>query len=336
MASGQWRVLSAALTVSIPITDAVADEFERKYRAAAVSRCTKVEPAPGTPSVPGGYLFGLTDPTDPGDPCTWELAFESHARYGKRDGRYLGVTSKLEVGYTYSQHVAFALAAYHTYTRWSDVALCQDSLAGEGDGVSAAGLSKHGADGVSAELFVRVLSRSPGQPLAAAVAIEPRWGRIDNLTGHQATGYGGQFKLLLDAPITEKLYAAVNVSYGLGQQKLAIPNAQWSRASFAVATVAVSHEVYTAEKRFIERIMVGAEGVGVLPFNGLVLNHYDGYAFFFGPTLGIGFQGDRFLSIVWLPQIAGHARFSKFSGARDLDHGERHELRVKFATPFSM
>jgi hypothetical protein len=336
MASGQWRVLSAALTVSIPITDVVADEFERKNRAAAVSRCTKVEPAPGTPSVPSGYLFGLTDPTDPGDPCTWELAFESHARYGKRDGRYLGVTTKTEIGYTYSQDVAFAVAVYHTYTRWSDVSLCQESLAGEGDGVSAAKLSRHGSDGLSAELFVRVLSRSPGQPLAATVSIEPRWGRIDNLTGHQATGYGGQFKLLMDAPITNGLYAAVNVSYGLGQQKIAIANAQWSRASFAAASAALSSEVYVAEKRFIERVMVGVEGVGVMPFNGLLLNKYDGYAFFFGPTVGIGFRGDRFLSIVWLPQLTGHARFSKFSGARDLDHGERHELRVKFATPFSL
>jgi hypothetical protein len=335
MASCQWRILSAALTVSIPITDAVADEFERKYRAAPVSsRCTKVDPPAGTPSVPSGYIFGLTDPTDPGDPCTWELAFESHARIGKRDGRYLGVTTKTEISYTYNQNIAFAVAAFHTYTHWSEVSTCQESLAGEG--LSAKKFSRVGSDGISAELFVRVLSRSPGQPLAATVAIEPRWGRIDSLTGHQATGYGAELKLLMDAPITSRLFAAVNVTYGLGQQKMAIANAQWSRGSYAAASLAVSAEVYAAEKRFIERVMIGVEGVGTTPFNGIFLNQFDGYAFYLGPTFGIGFKGDRFLNVVWLPQIAGHARFPSSSGARDLDHFERQQFRVKFATPFSL
>jgi hypothetical protein len=328
--------LSVALAVGIPTADAMAGKLEPKSRAAAVSRCTKVEPPAGTPSMPSGYIFGLTDPTDPGDPCTWELAFEAHARVGKRDGRYLGVATKTEIGYTYSQNVAFSLAAFHTYTRWSDVTASQEALASAGDGVLATNASKLGFDGLSAELFVRVLSRSPGQPLAVSVAVEPRWGRIDSLTGHLATSYGAEFKLLMDAPITSRLFAGVNIIYGLGQQKLDIPNAEWSRGSFASASLALSAEVYAAEKRFIERVMVGVEGVGATPFNGLLLDKIDGYAFFFGPTLGIGFRGDRFLSFVWLPQIAGQARFPSLPGAKNLDHFERQEFRVKFATPISL
>jgi hypothetical protein len=333
MASGGWRVLSVALAVGIPTAGAMAGKLEPKSRAAAVDRCTKVEPLPGTPTVPGGYIFGLTDPTDPGDPCTWELAFEAHARYGKRDGRYLGATTKTEIGYTYSQNVAFSLAAFHTYTRWSDVTASQEALASAGDGVFASNVSKLGFDGLSGELFVRVLSRSPGQPLAVSVAVEPRWSRIDNLTGYEAPGYGAQFKLLMDAPITNRLFAGMNINYGLGQQRLAIPNAQLSQGSFVAASLALSAEVYTAEKSFIERVLVGVEGLGVTPFNGLFLNQFDGYAFFFGPTLGIGLRDDRFLSLVWLPQIAGQARFPSLPGAKDLDHFERHEFRVKLSTP---
>jgi hypothetical protein len=213
------------------------------------------------------------------------------------------------------------------------VTASQDALASAGDGVLATNVSKLGFDGLSGELFVRVLSRSPGQPLAVSVAVEPRWSRLDSLTGYEAPGYGAQFKLLMDAPLTNRLFAGVNINYGLGQQKLAIPNAEWSRGSFIAASLALSAEVYTAEKSFIERVMVGVEGLGATPFNGLLLDKFDGYAFFFGPTLGIGFSGDRFLSVVWLPQIAGEARFPTLPGAKDLDHFERHEFRVKLATP---
>jgi hypothetical protein len=317
---------------------AAADKVVRKAPVAAapiLDRCTKVEPLPGTPAMPVGYFFGMTDPTDSGDPCTWELVQENHARMGRRDGHYLGISSKTEISYTYGHNVAFAFSAFGAYTRWSDVRVMRDSLADAGTGVAINRMNQLEFDGLSGELFVRVLSRAPNQPFAMTVAVEPRWSRFDsvNNTGQRAVGYGVEFKWLLDVVLTERVFAAVNLNYSLGTQRYALPDAIWSRSSAGDVSAALIGQVYAAEKQFLESIYVGAEGRYRTSFDGLAFNRHVGGAVFFGPTLGIGFSGERFLSLVWLPQVTGRARPASAPGALELDNYERHEIRLKLATP---
>jgi hypothetical protein len=328
-------LLGALLTC---LTVPAAEAAERKPAARiAFDRCAKVEPLPGTPEMPGAYLFGFTDSTDPGDPCTWGFASENDARFGKRDGRYFALSSKSELTYTYSRNVALSVSAFTAYHRWSDVSAIQDTLASEGEGVFADSLRRASFDGVSGELFVRVLARSPGQPVAATLAVEPRWSRVDNITGYRAEGYGAEFKLLVDAVLAERLYAAVNFNYGLGTQRFDIPGAEWARASIANASAAVTAQIYAGkQQQWLQGLFLGIEARHKSAFDGLGLDTQVGRAFFLGPTLTLNLPGDRSLSLAWTPQLAGRARDAASPGSLDLDNYERHELRVKFAMPLEL
>ena len=314
---------------------AAADAVPGKAPAASpsASRCAKVEPRPGTPSMPVGYFFGFTDPTDAGDPCTSELVVDNVTHAGKRDGRYLGSTAGAEISYTVMHNVAVAAGIYDTYARWNDVTVLQGALAAIGDGVAVNRLDTLRFDGLSAELFVRVLERAPRHPVAVTVSIKPRWAAVDNTTGYPANAYGSEFKLLVDAVLTERLFAAANFTYGLAAQKFDIPNAPWFHASAANASAAVTAQIYSAETQAVQSIFFGAEVRYRSVFDGLALNRLAGNAFFMGPTLAVGFPNERMISLAWIPQLAGRSRIDPSPGSLDLAAYERHEFRLKFATP---
>lgn len=300
--------------------------------AAGVDRCAKIEPLPGTPFVPTGSIFGFTDPTDLGDPCIWTFASENSGRAGKRDGSYFALTSKSEISYTYTSNVAFAFSVFAAYTRWANVTAVQDTLATQGDGAFLDRLNRLSFDGLSGEFLVRLATRGPGQPVAVTASVEPRWSYVDFVTGYRADGYGAEFKLLIDFPLAERLFAAVNLNYALGTQKFAIPNARWERGSRTNVSAALTAQVYAAAKQTVEGVFVGAEGRYRTLFDGLWLDRFAGDAFNFGPTLAVAFAGDRVLTVVWSPQLAGRVSPAT-SGGLNLTHADRQEFRVKFETP---
>jgi hypothetical protein len=330
-----WRwVPPVVLCLGIPTAAAAADTVVRKAPTKpveAVDRCAKVEPPPGTPVVPSGNIFGFSDPTDLGDPCTWNFASENTGRAGKRDGSYFFLESKNELSYTYTSDIAFAFSAFTTYNRWSNVTVLQDTLATQGDGVFLNRLNRLSFAGLSGEFLVRLVKRAPGQPVAVTAAVEPRWASVDGEagTGYRADGYAAEFKLLADVALTERLFGAVNLNYALGTQKFDIPNALWERASGTNVSAALTAQIYAAEKQTIEGIFVGVEGRYRTQFEGLLLDRFTGEAFNAGPTLAIAFAGDRMLSLAWSPQVAGGTSPST-PGRLNLDEFERMEFRVKF------
>jgi hypothetical protein len=300
--------------------------------AAIADRCAKVEPPPGTPSVPGGDIFGFTDPADIGDPCSWALASENSGRASRRDGSYFALTSKTEVAYTYSNNVAFAFAVFNTYTRWSNVTVARDTLAGEGTGVFLNRYDKLSFDGLSGEVSVRLVTRAPGQPVAVTFSTEPRWSYVDFVTGYRADGYAAEFKLFIDVALTERLFAAVNLNYALGTQKFDIPNAMWERGSATNVSAALTAQIHASEKQTIEGVFVGIEGRFRSVFDGLLLDRFAGNVFNFGPTFAVAFAGDRMLNVAWSPQLAGRVSPAT-PGGLNLTHFDRQEFRVKFVTP---
>ena len=328
-------VLAVALIVGIVAPAVAADDNTNKAPARSLfgDRCGVLEWPPGTPNLPGGYLFGFTDPTDPGNPCALDFASENDSRLGKRDGRYFALTSKNEVSYVAARNVALTLAIFGIYQRWSNVTAVQSVLANEGTGVFINRFNEVFIDGLSGEVFVRLLARAPGQPVAVTVALEPRWSRFDRVTGFRAEGYATEFKFLVDAVLTERLFAALNLNYGLGTQRFDIPGANWVRASATNVSAALAAQVYAAEKSWIEGIFLGAEVRYRSVFDGLLLNRMTGDALNVGPTFAVTFPGERIISIAWSPQVAGKARPASAPGALDLDNFERHEFRFKFAAP---
>jgi hypothetical protein len=330
------ELLALALLVVATVPALAADSDARKapaQRTAAFDRCAKVEPLPGTPVMPVGYFFGFTDPTDSGDPCTSELVLDNIAHLGKRDGRYFGSTMGAEISYTVMHNIAVAAGIYGTYTRWNDVTVLQSALASMGNGVTVNRLDMLRFDGLSVELFMRVLERAPRQPFAMTISVKPRWSAVDNTTGYPAQTYGSEFKLLMDVVLAERLFAAGNFTYGLAAQKFDIANAPWLQASVANASAALTGQVYAAETHLVRSVFLGAELRYRSVFEGLALNRLAGNAFFAGPTLAIGFPNERMISLAWTPQISGRSRIDPLPGSLDLAAYERHELRLKFATP---
>jgi hypothetical protein len=317
-------------------TQAVADDaVVRKAPAKpaeVVDRCAKIEPLPGTPVVPGGSIFGFTDPTDLGDPCTWNFASENTGRAGKRDGSYFGLASKSEISYTYTSNIAFAFSTFTAYTRWSNVTVAQDMLASQGDGVFLNRLNRLSFDGLSGEFLVRLVTRGPNQPVAVTAAVEPRWSYVDFVTGYRADGYAAEFKLLIDFALTERLFGAINLNYALGTQKFDILNAHWENGSGTNVSAALTAQIYAAEKQIVEGVFVGVEGRYRTLFDGLWLDRFAGDVFNFGPTLAIAFAGDRVLTLVWSPQVAGRVSPAT-AGGLNLTQADRLEFRVKFETP---
>jgi hypothetical protein len=324
-------VLCLGMATQAAADDAVVRKAPAKP-AEVVDRCAKIEPLPGTPVVPGGSIFGFTDPTDLGDPCTWNFASENTGRAGKRDGSYFGLATKSEFSYTYSSNIAFAFSAFTAYTRWSNVTVVQDTLASQGDGVFLDRLHRLSFDGLSGEFLVRLVTRGPGQPVAVTASVEPRWSHVDLVTGYTANGYAAEFKLLIDFALAERLFGAVNLNYALGTQKFDIPNARWEQGSGTNVSAALTAQVYAAEKQTVEGVFVGLEGRYRTVFDGLWLDRFDGDIFNLGPTLAIAFAGDRVLTVAWSPQVAGRVSPAT-PGGLNLTHAERLEFRVKFETP---
>jgi hypothetical protein len=332
------RTIFSALLIAGLTTPVIAADLPRKAPvkpANFADRCAKVEPPKGTPEVPDGDIFGFTNPTDIGDPCQWYFASEHTGLAGRRDGSFFALFTKSEVAYTYSENLAFAFSAFTAYNKWSNVAVLQDALASAGAGVTVTEWDKLQFDGLSGEILLRLVKRSPGQPFALTVAMEPRWSRIDlaNLTGYPAEFYANELKLFLDVALTQHLFAAMNVVYVLATQKYGIADANWVNGSGTVVSAALTGRIHTAEKALVEGVFLGVEGRLLSAFTGLFLNENIGNAFFMGPTLAIAFQGERILNFVWTPQVAGRAHPASVPGALDLDNFDRHHFRVKFETP---
>lgn len=323
--------LTAALMAAASAPIFAADMVVKAPRPVAGDRCAKVEPLPGTPSVPGGDIFGITSGTDIGDPCSWAMALEFTGRAGKRDGSYVAVTDKTQFTYTYNDRLAFAFSPFATYTSWANVTVAQDALAGLG--IAATSFNQTQFDGVSGEAFYRVLARSPNQPVAITLSMEPRWARVDGLTGFRSDAYGNEFKVFMDVALSETLYAALNLNYALARSRFDTPGADWVDSSTTNVSAALTARLFAQDKATVEAIYLGLEGRFVSAYSGLTLNENVGNAFFMGPTLAVAFAGGRMLNLVWSPQLAGAAKPASAPGALDLDNFERHQFRVKFASP---
>jgi hypothetical protein len=107
----------------------------------------------------------------------------------------------------------------------------------------------------------------------------------------------------------------------------------WNYSSTNILSVP-TRRIHEAEKTLIEGVLLGAETRLLSSLSGFSLNQNVGNAFFARPTLAIAFQGRQVLNFILTPQPAGGARPASTPGALDIDNDERHELPVKFATPF--
>lgn len=266
--------------------------------------------------VPGGDIFGFSSPTDIGEKGAKGVALESSTRIGKRGGSYASPTLKTQFGATLSDDFAVALSPFVTGHRIRAAPDLDDR-------------SQVRFDGFSGEASWRFLARSATNPIAMTVSIEPRYGRVDALSGDRIVSHGAEAKLFVDAVLVkDTLYGALNLNYAFGTQRSVVPfDPAWQDGSGTNLSGALTYQVS-------KDLFVGLEARYLTAFSGATLDQFAGHALLFGPNLLYNLpDGKSSFNIAWTPQIAGRA---VGAGGRplDLDNFERHQLRVKFSTSF--
>jgi hypothetical protein len=270
-------------------------------------------PEPKSFEMPGGDIFGFTNPTDVGNPGDRGVAFELSNRAGKRAGSYWSPTLKTQFSFTPEENFSVALSPWVTAHRIRDVPTLEDRTATR-------------FDGFSGEVSYRFIQRTATNPIAATVSVEPRAARVDALTGERAPSYGSEFKLLVDAVLMPgRLYGAVNLNYALGTQQGLGAGEGWSNGSGTSVSGALTYQ-------FTDRLFAGVEGRWQASFTGVLLNEQMGWGVFAGPTMLVKMTDNAALNLVWTPQVTG--RPSGNGNGPDLENFERQQFRAKLATSF--
>ncbi len=262
--------------------------------------------------VPGGDLFGTSEITDVGDPGSHGFSITLDGAFAKRGGRYVSLAQK----YAYERVIAenwamsFALFSGLHHVR------------------AVPGLLNRSAfqfDGASFEVAHRLIERSASNPFAFKIALEPRWGRLDD-AGRRSESFGAELKLITDAVlIPGRLYWGMNVILGSGTSR--DPDLRtYSPSSEIKVTKALALHL-------APNLLVGAEATYIATFDGAAFNVLTGQALFAGPTIFWKVTEKVSLNAVIAPQIAGRAVGSAFRRT-DLDNFTRLTSRVKLAVEF--
>jgi hypothetical protein len=268
--------------------------------------------ASDAPDVPGGDIFGFTTGTDVGNVGDRGIALENTGGYGIGNGRWRGMSQKLELSGTFVENWSFAASLLGVWT----------SLKGNTDFLDR---TAYNFDGFSVEARYRAIERTASNPFALTLAIEPRWGRIDGISGLYAPSFGAAFKLQLDAPIAERLYWAANANFatGRGRDSIAL---DWSSASDTALSTALTYEALP------DKLFLGGEAIWQHTWSAGFFGRLDGQAFYLGPTIAWKPKDNTMLNAAFLPQVAGKSR--GVAGPFDLDNFERANYRVKLAVAF--
>ena len=268
--------------------------------------------APQVAEVPGGDIFGFTSGTDVGKPGDKGLALETNGSWGIADGRYRGIAQKLEFSSTLADNWAFAGSLFGTWSSLKNNSTFNDR-------------SSYSFDGISFEVRHRLIERGASNPFALTLALEPRWSRVDAISGRNATAYGAEFKAQIDAPVSDRLFWAANANFATTRGRDAETQA-WGNGSASALSTALTYSVVD------DKFFVGAEARWQQAWSKSFFGNLDGQALYFGPTFAFKPADNIMINAVLLPQIAGKAR--NVSGPFDLDNFQRANYRLKLAIGF--
>lgn len=257
--------------------------------------------------------FGFTASTETGDRGDKWAGIENDARLSRRDGRYFALGSKIYTGFAPWENWAVSVAGFGDFHRIRGVSALPGNL------------NRIGFDGASVEVAHRILSRSASNPLAVTLAVEPRWGRLDGASGLVAASSSVEMKFQADMVVAPGLFWAVNATMApVVQRDPALPNV-WVRGTGAGLSTALATAVSN-------RATIGAELRYQMQFQNYGLRNMTGHATYIGPTMAFRLEEQISINMVYLAQIAGHAK--GVAGRFDLDNFERRTFRVAITGGF--
>lgn len=266
------------------------------------------------PEVPGDYIFGFTSPTDVGNPGDTGLANENDGRAGKRGGTYRALNAKYELGHTFAPDwwAAVSLFAAHNHAR--NVPDLTD-------------INRIAFDGLSFEIEHRIVKRTVTNPFAVAVSLEPRWGRVDSVSGLPSDVINVAFKLFVDAVlIPDQLFWGFNAIWTPQRAEDPSDRSKWLSSSAILISSAIAYQVSP-------KLFVGVETRYLGSFGTIFPTREVGHAVYVGPTLLWKVTDTVAFNTSFQPQIAGRST-SNLGLRLDLDNFEKAQFRTKLVVAF--
>lgn len=281
-------------------------------------------PVAVVPTEPAGPddAYGFLDGTGVGSAGDRSLTSETTARFGKFDGRYAGINSKIELGWTPVERLQLSLAVWAAYHHVQG-----NTVPGIPD------VNRFAFDGLSAQAryMIRERGAAPFDP-GFTVGLELVWGRYSEGFGVTAERFAAVLKFAADAAlIGDRLYGAVNLNLGPATERpRGLPG--YMNESGLELGGALAWRVSEQGSTF-----VGGNIRYVAAYGGAFFGEWGGHAVLVGPTFyhrfgEVGPLKDVFLSLAWNAQLWGRAAGA--AGNLDLAGFERHQVRVKLGGAF--
>lgn len=265
----------------------------------------------GGPVPAQAHYFGFTDSTGVGSVGDHEVAAETKARFGKRDGSYSAFKDKIE----------------YRFTPWQDIRLEVAALAASHFVHGVTDFSNRNQtrfDGAATELKWRFLHHGPSVPFSAALIIEPEFSLYSSNSGTRENGYELEARLAIEREIIPgKLGAALNF-FTEPELKHKPAAAIWEKEIDYGVSGALSY-------RLTPSLEIGA-GVEYRRHYEPEFHVFEGDAFYAGPSLAIKLNRHTSLEFAWMSQIDGHSAGDPH--LLDLGEFSRHKAKVKLSYKF--
>jgi hypothetical protein len=279
-----------------------------------VALALEAEGTVATADVPGDDIFGFTTPTDVGNPGDTGFANENDGRVGKRAGSYGAANTRYEFGHTVAKDWWVGISAFGTYNHARNVPDIAD-------------INRVAFDGSSFEIMHRLVRRSQASPFALAIAMEPRWARIDGVSGLTSSAISIEFKLFVDAVVVpDRLFWAGNVIWAPQRAEDPFDRRRWRSSSSLLVSSAIAYQVSPT-------LFAGAEARYLATYGGLIPTGDVGHAIYVGPTLLWKLTDKIAFNATFQPQVAGRSTANP-NLRLDLDNFEKAQFRAKLSIAF--
>jgi hypothetical protein len=227
---------------------------------------------------------------------------------------YRALSARYELGYTFAPDwwVGGSLFASHNHAH---------------NVLGLADVNRLAFDGLSFEIERRIVKRSQTNPFAVSVSMEPRWGRIDNVSGLSSHSLNVAFKVFVDAVVVpDKFFWGSNIIWAPQRAEAPSDRSKWLSSSAILLSSAIAYQVSP-------KFFVGAEARYLGSFTAIFPTREAGHAVYAGPTLLWKVTDKVAFNTTFQPQIAG--RSTSNPGHRlDLDNFEKLQFRAKLSVAF--
>jgi hypothetical protein len=252
------------------------------------------------------HLFGSTTGTSVN--AVGEHEFESQVmdRFGKQAGSYNALSQTFEAKTTPVDNFRVGVGTALAYFGVSGVPGLLDR-------------QQTTVQGLSFEARYKLIDNERG-PFSLTIIAQPRWDRLDDISGDAINGYGGTLTVAVDKElVANRLFGAVNLLYDLEASHLIVADT-WEHQSKTGISAALSAQIQP-------RLFVGAEVQYLRAYNDLGLDTLAGHAVFAGPTMYYQISKGFAVSAAWNFQVFGQ---TALGGSIDLSRFERQHALVRF------